>query len=140
MDGMRIWDTLSSVLTESKEFGVDQALRRAAKKGLPLFGTVPKYIGTRRLETRRQKVDYYTRRKTFVKNDIIDSIINGNKTMAIRRIKEWNEVMLSSDVWKFSPGLIMNYEDIAPESIANRLLNRILKANDIPQSMAKYLK
>ena len=140
MDGMRVWDTLSSVLTESKEFGIDQALRRAAKKGLPLFGTVPKLIGTRRLETRRQKVDYYTRRKTFVKNDILDAIIRGNKTMAIRRIKEWNEVMLSSDVWKFSPGLIMDYEDIAPESIANRLLNRILKANDIPQSMAKYLK
>ena len=39
--------------------------------------------------------------------------------MAIRRIKEWNEVMLSSDVWKFSPGLIMDYEDFAPESIAN---------------------
>ena len=140
MDGMRIWDTLSSVLTESKEFGVDQALRRAAKKGLPLFGTVPKLIGTRRLETRRQKVDYYTRRKTFVKNDILDAIIRGNKTMAIRRIKEWNEVLLSSDVWKYSPGLIMDYEDIAPESIANRLLNRILKAKDIPQQFAKYLK
>ena len=139
MDGMRIWDTLSSVLIESKEFGIDHALRRAAKKGLPLFGTVPKLIGTRRIETRRQKVDYYTRRKTFVKNDILDAIIRGNKTMAIRRIKEWNEVVLSSDVWKFSPGLIMDYEDIGPESISNRLLNRILKANDIPQSMAKYL-
>ena len=140
MDGMRIWDTLSSVITESNEFGIDQAVRRAAKKGLPLFGSVPKLLGTRRIETRRQKVDYYTRRKTFVKNDILDAIISGNKTMAIRRIKEWNEVMLSSDVWRFSPGLIMDYEDIGPESISNRLLNRILKANDIPQGFSKYLK
>ena len=140
MDGMRIWDTLSSVITESNEFGIGQAVRRAAKKGLPLFGSVPKLLGTRRIETRRQKVDYYTRRKTFVKNDILDAIISGNKTMAIRRIKEWNEVMLSSDVWRFSPGLIMDYEDIGPESISNRLLNRILKANDIPQGFSKYLK
>ena len=140
MDGMRIWDTLSSVITESNEFGIGQAVRRAAKKGLPLFGSVPKLLGTRRVETRRQKVDYYTRRKTFVKNDILDAIISGNKTMAIRRIKEWNEVMLSSDVWRFSPGLIMDYEDIGPESISNRLLNRILKANDIPQGFSKYLK
>ena len=75
-----------------------------------------------------------------MKNDILDAIISGNKTMAIRRIKEWNEVMLSSDVWRFSPGLIMDYEDIGPESISNRLLNRILKANDIPQGFSKYLK
>ena len=140
MDGMRIWDTLSSVITESNEFGIGQAVRRATKKGLPLFGSVPRLLGTRRIETRRQKVDYYTRRKTFVKNDILDAIISGNKTMAIRRIKEWNEVMLSSDVWRFSPGLIMDYEDIGPESISNRLLNRILKANDIPQGFSKYLK
>tara|TARA_R110002012_G_scaffold7104_2_gene33526 strand:+ start:3792 stop:7934 length:4143 start_codon:yes stop_codon:yes gene_type:complete len=140
MDGMRIWDTFTSVLTESKEFGIDHAIRRAAKKGLPLLGTVPKTILTRRLETNRQKVDYYTRRKTFVKNNIIDSMIRGNKTKAIRLIKEWNEVIVTSDVWKFSPGIIMDYEDIGPDAIVNRIINRVLKMNDIPQSMAKYLK
>lgn len=140
MDGMRVWDTFTSVLTESKEFGIDHAIRRAAKKGLPLFGTVPKTILTRRLETNRQKVDYYTRRKTFVKNNIIDSMIRGNKTKAMRLIKEWNEVIVTSDVWKFSPGIIMDYEDIGPDAIVNRIINRVLKMNDIPQSMAKYLK
>ena len=140
MDGMRVWDTVSSVLIESKEFGGDHALRRAAKKGLPLFGTVPKLIGTRRVETRRQKVDFYTRRKTFIKNDILDAILNGNKTMAIRRIKEWNDVLITSDVWKYAPGLIMDYEDISPDAIVNRYINKILKAKDIPQSFAKYLK
>jgi len=140
MDGMRVWDTLSSVLVESKEFGVDHALRRAAKKGLPLFGTVPKLLLTRRIETRRQKVAFYTRRKTFIKNDILDAILNGNKTMAIRRIKEWNDVLITSDVWKYAPGLIMDYEDIGPDAIVNRYINKILKAKDIPQSFAKYLK
>lgn len=140
MDGMRVWDTVSSVLVESNEFGVDHALRRAVKKGLPLFGTVPKLIGTRRIETRRQKVDFYTRRKTFIKNDILDAILNGNKTMAIRRIKEWNDVLITSDVWRHAPGLIMDYEDISPDAIVNRYINKILKARDIPQSFAKYLK
>ena len=60
--------------------------------------------------------------------------------MAIRRIKEWNDVLITSDVWKYAPGLIMDYEDIGPDAIVNRYINKILKAKDIPQSFAKYLK
>jgi len=34
----------------------------------------------------------------------------------------------------------MDYEDISPDAIVNRYINKILKARDIPQSFAKYLK
>ena len=139
MDGMRVWDTLSTVIVDSKEFGIDMALRRSAKKAIPLFGTVPKQILTRRVETNRQKIDFYTRRKTFVKNDMLDAILNGNSRKAIRLIKEWNNTIASSDVWKSSPGLIMDYEDISPDAVVGRYINKILKAKDIPQQFRKYI-
>ena len=70
---------------------------------------------------------------------MLDAILNGNSRKAIRLIKEWNNTIASSDVWKSSPGLIMDYEDISPDAVVGRYINKILKAKDIPQQFRKYI-
>jgi len=127
------------VVTDSKEFGIDGAVRRAVKVGAPLLGTLPARAA-KRIQPRRQKVDYYTRRKSFVKQEILDAIINENPTMAIRLIKEWNSNLATSDVWQYQPTLVMSYEDIGPDAIVDRYIRTMLKRADIPQSMAKYIR
>ena len=139
MDGKRVWDTFSKVVTDSKEFGIDGAVRRAVKVGAPLLGTLPARAA-KRIQPRRQKVDYYTRRKSFVKQEILDAIINENPTMAIRLIKEWNSNLATSDVWQYQPTLVISYEDIGPDAIVDRYIRTMLKRADIPQSMAKYIR
>ena len=134
------WDTFTTVLTESKEFGLDNALRRSVQKVGPLFGAVPTRA-FRRFRTDRQEESFYNSQKSRAKKDALDAILNGNAKLATRAIKEYNGSILStgSEIYAKYPNIFLTYEDIGPDAIMGRLINRVLKEKDIPQRFVKYL-
>jgi len=120
-DAEKIYKTTIDFWQESKEFGIDAAVRRGAVSGARVLGAFPSRIATR-FQTKQQEEAYLKFRKGLARNKILDALIAKNKKQAMRILNGWNEAY---------PQKRLTYEDIGIDAVFDRMKRKAERRRDI---------
>lgn len=117
-DASKAYTTLQKLLADMETFGPDWVVgQRALRNVAPVFGSVGRRLVSR-FETEGQRKNYVKYRFGAIRSRVLDYMIDENDRMAKRLIREWNNSF---------PERPFMYDDIGPEAINDRLMNKYKK-------------
>ena len=117
-DASKAYRALQALISDIDTFGpTGIVLRRGVKNVAPMFGSVARRV-LERFETEGQRTNYVKFRLGRTRARILDAMIEGDTNLANRLIRSWNSSF---------PDRILTYDDIGPEAINQRLMNKYKK-------------
>ena len=126
-------DGIGELSKSIDEFGfTPTAMRRAAHKVSPIFGTNARRLSERFIQTQAQKRNAQRTRKGKVRTDALDLLSEEKTDLAIRRVKQWN---------RLNPTNPITYNDINNKEVYKYLMRKHMKVeteNMTPQELQAY--